>query len=241
MGNSSSESFNGDALRQELEQVPQLPLPSLNLAALAAFEEFEKSLENMELFKSKFTFRREDVKCLTEDEFGKMMDRYQIPETQRYGSKASSVVVHYEESGSFVKTILMFSRSKKHRYDVVVAEKKMSTNLDWERTGLVTGYSAAVTGVASVINPALGMSLGILSLLRIGSKVIKGPNQHESEDIITGFMMKQLIAAQDLVATEQGKLAFVHGGHHILLDEAESPRSSCCTGCSPFKRKKCEQ
>ena len=87
----------------------------------------------MDLYNYNFTFRRDDAKGLTEDEFGKMMDYYQISEAQRYGSRAQSLVIDHQESGPIRKTILIFARSKKHRYDVVVAEGKMSINVDWER------------------------------------------------------------------------------------------------------------
>ena len=43
----------------------------------------------MDLYNYNFTFRRDDAKGLTEDEFGKMMDYYQISEAQRYGSRFS--------------------------------------------------------------------------------------------------------------------------------------------------------
>lgn len=98
-----------------------------------AFRDYAKSLGRMDLYNYNFTFRRDDAKGLTEDEFGKMMDYYQISEAQRYGSRARSLVIDHQESGPIRKTILIFARSKKQRYDVVVAEGKMSINVDWER------------------------------------------------------------------------------------------------------------
>ena len=52
-----------------------------------AFRDYAKSLGRMDLYNYNFTFRRDDAKGLTEDEFGKMMDYYQISEAQRYGSR----------------------------------------------------------------------------------------------------------------------------------------------------------
>ena len=98
-----------------------------------AFQEYAKSLGRMDLYNYYFTFRRNDVNDLTKVEFGKIMDDYQIPSTQRYGRRGNLVVIDHQESGSIRKTILIFARSKNRKYDVVVAEGKMSTNLDWER------------------------------------------------------------------------------------------------------------
>ena len=80
----------------------------------------------MDLYNYNFTFRRDDAKGLTEDEFGKMMDYYQISETQRYGSRAQSLVIDHQESGPIRKTILIFARSK---------------NVFWKR---LSAYSTAV-------------------------------------------------------------------------------------------------
>lgn len=186
-----------------------------------------------QLYNYNFTFRRDDAKGLTEDEFEKMMDYYQISEAQRYGSRARSLVIDHQESGPIRKTILIFARSKKHRYDVVVAEGKMSINVDWERTGLAAGISSIITGaVYCAIGSILGITVGVLGLLRIGNNIITGPN----EDVINRFMAMQLIETQDLVVKKHGKLAFVHGRHHTLLDDDPgTDHSSCCISCFPFK------
>lgn len=90
--------------------------------------------------------------------------------------------------------------------------------------------SAAISGAAYyVTNPTLGIVAGAISLFRIGSNINSGPNNHEFEDVVTDFMIKQLIAAQDLIVERQGKLAFVHDGEHTLLGENPgTDHSSCC-------------
>lgn len=225
----------------------------------AEFQDYAKSLGKVDLYDSNFTFRRNEAKRLTKDEFEEMMDQYQIPETHRYGSKASSVLTERKESGSFEKTILIFARSKKKRYDVVVAEGKLSTSFDWERTGIAACLLATISGAACyMIDPYLGITAGFIGLLKMAGKMISGPGNQEFQDVVTNFMIKQLMAAQDLAVNKQGKFAFVHGRRHTLLDDTSdiipesnqvpdpinlkadrgTHHSSCCIGCFSFKRQK---
>lgn len=98
-----------------------------------AFQDYVKSLGKTDLYKYNFTLSHNKVKDLTEGEFGKMMDEYQIPPKKRYGSRANWTTVKHQESGSIQTTILIFSRSKNRKYHVVVAKGELSTRVDWER------------------------------------------------------------------------------------------------------------
>ena len=100
---------------------------------------------------------------------------------------------------------------------------------------MAAGISSIITGaVYCAIGSILGITVGVLGLLRIGNNIITGPN----EDVINRFMAMQLIETQDLVVKKHGKLAFVHGRHHTLLDDDPgTDHSSCCISCFPFKKR----
>lgn len=105
---------------------------------------------------------------------------------------------------------------------------------------MAAGISSIITGdVYCAIGSILGITVGVLGLLRIGNNIITGPN----EDVINRFMAMQTqnsnyanYETQDLVVKKHGKLAFVHGRHHTLLDDDPgTDHSSCCISCFPFK------
>ena len=98
---------------------------------------------------------------------------------------------------------------------------------------MAAGISSITTGaVYCAIGSILGITVGVLGLLRIENNIITGSN----EDVINHFMAMQLIETQDLVVQKHDKLAFVHGRHHTLLDgDPGTDHSSCCIGSFPFK------
>ena len=104
------------------------------------------------------------------------------------------------------------------------------------RTGLNLLTSVAIGGAASIATGSpLGLLAGVISFFEIGSNINNGPKNHKFKDVVH-FMMEQLLEDEDLIRTKQGKLAFVHGRHHTLLDDDPgTDHSSCCISCFPFK------
>ena len=97
--------------------------------------------------------------------------------------------------------------------------------------------SVAIGGAASIaMSSPLGLLAGAIPIIKIGSNINNGPKNHKFEDVVTNFMMEQLIEAQNLIMTKQGKLAFVHDGEHTLLNDnpCTNRPSYCMTAAQDF-------
>lgn len=109
------------------------------------------------------------------------------------------------------------------------------------RLGFAVGSSAVVSGALYAVNPPVGILAGVVSTVVNATNVAAiDSNQNDFEDITTGYIVRQLIDAQSLVFTEEGKLAFVRGRNQTILGDAsgyDSDDSSCCIGCMPIRRK----
>ena len=133
-----------ESLPPEQGQVTQLVHHSQYLGVLEAYDNYVKGLNSMQLYTSNFTFSHHKAYDLTKKKFHALMDEYKIPKPKRYGSKAMSVVVPYADEASIVKkTILVFARSRKKKYDVLVAEVSSSNGLNLKRYALSSFFSAS--------------------------------------------------------------------------------------------------
>ena len=69
-----------------------------------------------------------------------------------------------------------------------------------------------------MIIPSEGIVATALCIIMIATIAIQVREPVDFEDITTGFMIKQLIDANSLIA-DSGKFTFVHGQYHTILEE----------------------
>ena len=100
--------------------------------ALKAFNNYCKSLYQIQLRQRKFSFSHHEAFGLTKEEFHDLMDFYKVPKCKQHGSKALSISVPYAEEGWRIKkTIFLFTAPREEKYDVLVAEVSSSIGYNW--------------------------------------------------------------------------------------------------------------
>merc|ERR1711939_1000048 len=127
---------------------------------------------------------------------------------ERRGRISKVVRVTYEVADKIHKNILVFARSKKTGlYDVLVAEGIMSNRYEWARVGVVGSTAAVVSGALCVINPAAGLTTLAFSVAGMTYGTVYGKKQ----DVVMGYMLRQLVDGNTLSVTEAGRITFKHG------------------------------
>ena len=100
--------------------------------ALKAFNNYCKSLYQIQLRQRKFSFSHHEAFGLTKEEFHDLMDFYKVPKCKRDGSKGLSISVPYaEKEGDIKKTIFLFTAPRKNKYDALVAEVSSPIVFSW--------------------------------------------------------------------------------------------------------------
>ena len=100
--------------------------------ALEVFDNYRRSLSQIQLHQRKFSFSHHEAFGLTKEEFHDLMDFYKVPKCKQHGSKALSISVPYaEEGGRIKKTIFLFTAPREEKYDVLVAEVSSSIGYNW--------------------------------------------------------------------------------------------------------------
>ena len=69
-----------------------------------------------------------------------------------------------------------------------------------------------------MIKPREGIIAAALCIIIIATIAIQVRESVDFEDITTGFMIRQLIDANSLIA-DRGKFTFFHGRNHTILEE----------------------
>ena len=102
-------------------------------AAVKAFDNYKRSLSQLQLHHRKFSLSYHDACGLTKVQFHKLMDEYKVPEYQQQGSCGMSISVPYAQGGGCLKrTIFLFTASRAKKYDVIVAEVSSSIGFYWK-------------------------------------------------------------------------------------------------------------
>ena len=100
--------------------------------ALKAFNNYCKSLYQIQLRQRKFSFSHHEAFGLTKEEFHDLMDFYKVPKCKQDGSKGLSISVPYaEKEGDIKKTIFLFTAPRKNKYDALVAEVSSPIVFSW--------------------------------------------------------------------------------------------------------------
>ena len=86
------------------------------------------------------------------------------------------------------------------------------------RIGLNVICSLLVCAALYMIKPREGIIAAALCIIIIATIAIQVRESVDFEDITTGFMIRQLIDANSLIA-DRGKFTFFHGQNHTILEE----------------------
>ena len=87
------------------------------------------------------------------------------------------------------------------------------------RIGLIVICSLLVCVALYMIKPREGIIAAVVCIIMCATAAIKDRDSVDFEDITTGFMIRQLIDANSLIA-DRGKFTFVHGQNHTVLEES---------------------
>ena len=87
------------------------------------------------------------------------------------------------------------------------------------RIGLIVICSLLVCVALYMIKPRAGIIAAVVCIIICATAAIKDRDPVDFEDITTGFMIRQLIDANSLIA-DRGKFTFVHGQNHTVLEES---------------------
>ena len=102
--------------------------------ALQAFDNYMKSLSQIQFQQRKFSFSYYKAFGLTEEEFHKLMEAYDMREFIQLVSNTLSIYVPYAaEEGRKTKTIFLSAAIRAKKYDVLVAKASSSVGMDWIR------------------------------------------------------------------------------------------------------------
>lgn len=100
--------------------------------ALKAFNNYSRSLSQVQLRQRKFSFSHHEAFGLTKEALHNLMDFYKVPKCKQDGSKGLSISVPYaEEGGDIKKTIFLFTAPRKNKYDALVAEVSSPIVYSW--------------------------------------------------------------------------------------------------------------
>lgn len=86
------------------------------------------------------------------------------------------------------------------------------------RIGLIVICSLLVCAALYMIKLREGIIAAALCIIIIATIAIQVRESFDFEDITTGFMIRQLIDANSLIA-DRGKFTFFHGQNHTILEE----------------------
>ena len=102
--------------------------------ALQAFDNYMKSLSQIQFQQRKFSFSYYKAFGLTEEMFHKLMEAYDMREFIQLVSNTLSIYVPYAaEEGRKTKTIFLSAAIRAKKYDVLVAKASSSVGMDWIR------------------------------------------------------------------------------------------------------------
>ena len=101
--------------------------------ALQAFDNYMKSLSQIQFLQRKFSFSYYKAFGLTEEEFHKLMEAYDDENIYISYQTLSIYVPHAEEEGRKTKTLFLWAAIRAKKYDVLVAKASSSVGSDWRR------------------------------------------------------------------------------------------------------------
>lgn len=186
-------------------------------AAVKAFDNYKRSLSQLQLHHRKFSLSYHDACGLTKVQFHKLMDEYKVPEYQQQGSCGMSISVPYAQGGGCLKkTIFLFNASRAKKYDVIVAEVSSSIGFYWKGISLIVFCSFLVSTVLYIFHTFLGITAAGVCAIIIATIALRYREPVELQDITTGFMIQQLIDAGRLVDAGE-KFEVVRGENHGIL------------------------
>jgi len=192
---------------------------NLDEAQIQAYNDFLLKVSRVDFYVDGFTFVYNKKFNLTEEEFKRFMKAKGVADEDTYGESSYSITTKYEQTGLVKKSIIIFVRKinrRKKYYNVLFCEGTQENGISFFRVGL-TGTVCSLVTIASycLVNPKLGICVGVATFVSIAGKVVYDQRNHEFTDVCIGYMLNQMKEAR--------LISFGRSCMYLLDDGVEIP------------------
>jgi hypothetical protein len=178
----------------------------------------EKFIENpplMDFFSEDLKFNYTRNQDLTETELDEICDGYKIPRTKRRKEKEYSLSVIYQK-GTVQKCVLLFYRqTESETYNILLSEAERFCQLDRSKVAAAgcTAIGASLF-MFSYSNPIVASMTLAASSLAVAGKLISDSKYHAFEDLVLGYMIRELERMGVIVFRDAQ--CFLHEGGQLI-------------------------